>query len=210
MSLDNSIIATRHVIGRLSELHSVAGIAWWPPLLGLRKSVTRLLSSHDPKVALMISQGTDEKGNMLQVSYVYAGRFLDRAIEIGKLDFQIFRFHCNLFDDLVPESDRPRFGEVIGERWDPMKGRTVVLEVEPIWGPRWEDQDLLRACGFGEIPESDAFVTSAGVLAESREEYLKHKSWATHPGVLQEADWADYFEMTDRMANVSARLAVVQ
>lgn len=210
MSFDNAIIAVRHILQPLAQMTSMAGVCW----RGLDgKPATCLLSAFDPNVALTVQMRHDGPVIVQQVSYVYVGRFLDRIASVGKDDFQVFRFHYHSFDDLTEEEDRPRFGERIGERWLPLETRTIVLEVEPIWGPRWEDQELLCAAGFQDqdFPLDSVFVRCPIPLAETAEEYARHNSWITHPGLLPEgSSEPEYFEMSDQVLRAATRLAVIQ
>lgn len=207
MSFDNAILAVRHNIQPLAQLSSVAGLCWQDS----GKPVTKLFSDSDPNIALAVHQVLTPTNSLEQrVAYIYIGRFLDRVLDIGKRDFQVFRFHFNRFDDLVPEEDRVRFGEQIGERWLPMETSTIVLELEHIWGPRWEDQDLLRGVAFQEIPNDQIFLGCPFRVADTVEEYLKHKTWITHPGLLPSSDWPEYFEMGAQMDRATERHTVIQ
>lgn len=195
MSFDSAVVATARVQTGTVYLTSFAGVCWKDAEGGRRMQV---FSPADRNVALAIKTFESPEVSW-DLVYVYVGRFLDRVVHIGREDFQVFRVHYNYFDEIVEEGERARYGEVLEAHLDPLRKAFRSVELENIWGPRWEDWERLVRPGVDEKPSGDMFTPCNVPVAESLEEYARHKTWATHPGILKDDGPGEYLDMRRRL-----------
>lgn len=180
MSLEKTAILVRTSHSNSGWLTSFAGVAY-------RKTsgeiATQLFQADDTNISLPLQHLSNGRELVYTLHLVYVGPFLDQVIKIGKADFQIFRLHWSVYHDFVDRDDYLHFGELLGERQ--LTHSRVLCHFEPIWGPRWADEAFLKAWAVYDVFKPDkVFVRCPVPVAETIEEYQRHKTPHNHPGVV--------------------------
>jgi hypothetical protein len=210
MSLTETAILTRKAVSPEGvRFQSLAGVAY-RTAQGL--PATALFHPEDANISLKLEEHRDEQNRVMpQVAIAYVGAFLDKVIRIGQDDFQAFRFHWAQYPDCFPADERMHFGELLGERWVPDQGGSVlVAHFEPIWGPRLADEAKLRrwALELG-VEDREVYIDCPVRVAETIQQYLTHQTWHTHPYVVQEPEVDEFTEMHLQMDRRRRQAAVM-
>ena len=190
MTFNDIVVTTRTRQSGFGLSGSFAGITY--------QGQCCLFSPFDSKISLEIIQTA-----ALRIYVVYVGRYLEKILNVGRNDFQLFRLHYQLRDTRVELDDEDEIPyERIAERSLPWSHQERSLFLEHLAGPRWPTPATVFADLLETDPIDDSFTISPIQLADTSEEYYRHPLWHPHIGMVKSmdpADWLSYIVQRDQL-----------
>jgi hypothetical protein len=186
MSLESTVLATRCKVGPLYAWWSFCGCCY---RVG-EKIKTVLLDPADQNISLELKREETPSGIVIfQLCHSFVGQFLSKLVRVGQEDCQIFRFHWCEYDNILPRDEWQSFGDLIAELPSNSGKATTQMFVERLWGPQWENQDLLVRWGDLKGPASatagnELFMPCPIKLVDVSQANI----WRFHPGLVADED----------------------